>query len=58
MAVIANHCPNIQINVIDINEERIKAWNADNLTNLPIFEPGLDMLIKRCRNINLHFLVK
>jgi len=55
MAVIASHCPNIQINVIDINQERINAWNDDNLKNLPIFEPGLDALIKKCRDINLHF---
>ena len=55
MAVIANHCPHLQINVIDINEERIKAWNDENLNNLPIFEPGLESLIKKCRNKNLHF---
>ena len=55
MAVIASHCPNIQINVIDINEERIKAWNDENLNNLPIFEPGLESLIRKCRNKNLHF---
>ena len=30
MAVIANHCEDIQINVVDINKNRIKAWN-DNL---------------------------
>ena len=55
MAVIADKCPNIQINVVDINEERINDWNNIDLQNLPIFEPGLDKIIKRCRGRNLHF---
>ena len=36
MAVIADKCPNININVVDIDEERIKKWNDKNLNNLPI----------------------
>ncbi len=55
MAVIASKCPNIQINVIDINLDRINAWNSTNLEKLPIYEPGLSELIKKCRGINLHF---
>ena len=55
MAVIADNCPNIQINVVDHNCERIKAWNNRNLNKLPIFEPGLADVIQRCRDINLHF---
>ena len=55
MAVIASKCPNIQVNVIDINSDRINAWNSTNLENLPIYEPGLSDLIKKCRGINLHF---
>ena len=30
MAVIANYCPNIQVNVVDINKQRIDAWNYKN----------------------------
>ena len=55
MAVIADKCPHIQINVIDINENRIKLWNSEDLNNLPIFEPELDKIINRCRGKNLHF---
>ena len=55
MAVIASKCPHIQVNVIDINSERIREWNNSNLDKLPIYEPGLSQLIKRCRGINLHF---
>ena len=55
MAVIADRCPDIQINVVDLNEERINDWNDNDLKNLPIFEPGLDKIIKRCRNRNLYF---
>jgi len=55
MAVIAKHCPEIQVNVVDINEERIQRWNDNDLTNLPIYEPGLEEIIKKCRGNNLHF---
>ena len=55
MAVVADKCPNIQINVIDTNEKRIEAWNTENFETLPIYEPGLAEIIKRCRGKNLHF---
>ena len=55
MAVIADKCPDIQINVVDINKQRIDEWNNKDLKKLPIFEPGLDKIIKRCRGKNLHF---
>ena len=55
MSVIAKNCPHIQINVVDINEERIKRWNSPDLNDLPIYEPGLDKLIKQCRGRNLNF---
>ena len=55
MAVIADHCPNIQVKVIDINSSRIDAWNSADLAELPIFEPGLDKVIDRCRGRNLFF---
>ena len=55
MAVIADKCPNIRVTVLDINEQRILDWNDKNLSNLPVYEPGLDQIIKRCRGINLFF---
>ncbi len=55
MAVISKHCPHLEVNVVDINEERIIKWNDTNLDNLPIYEPGLKEIIKECRGVNLHF---
>ena len=55
MAVIADKCPQIQINVVDINKERIALWNDPDLSKLPIFEPGLEEIVARCRGRNLHF---
>ena len=55
MAVIAHKCPHIEVNVVDINEQRIKDWNNEDLSKLPIFEPGLPSLISVCRNRNLFF---
>ena len=55
MAVIADRCPNIEVNVVDIDEERIKKWNDKDLKNLPVYEPGLEEIIERCRNVNLYF---
>lgn len=52
MAMIALKSPDIEVVVLDINEGRIKAWNSDNL---PIYEPGLDDVVKQCRNRNLFF---
>ena len=55
MTVIADRCPNILINVVDTNAEKIKAWNSEDLNKLPVFEPGLRELIKKVRNKNLFF---
>ena len=55
MAVIASKCPNIKINVVDLNEERIARWNSDDLGDLPVFEPGLDKIVSECRDENLFF---
>ncbi len=55
MAVIASKCPNIKVTVVDINQKRIEAWNDKDLANLPIYEPGLDKLITKCRDKNLFF---
>ena len=56
MAVIASKCPNIKINVVDLNEERIARWNSNDLSDLPVFEPGLDKIVSECRDKNLFFL--
>ncbi|MDA9741682.1 nucleotide sugar dehydrogenase [Prochlorococcus sp. AH-736-L15] len=55
MAVIADKCPEINVEVVDINIERIKQWNSEDYEKLPIFEPGLQEIVKRCRGRNLHF---
>jgi len=52
MAMIAKQCPDIEVNVVDINESRIAAWNSDTL---PIYEPGLDEVVKEARGRNLFF---
>ncbi|KAK3738214.1 hypothetical protein RRG08_039625 [Elysia crispata] len=51
-AVIAASCPDLQVNVVDLSVERIAQWNSDNL---PIFEPQLDDVVKKCRGRNLFF---
>tara|TARA_B100000674_G_scaffold493273_1_gene515141 strand:- start:151 stop:1491 length:1341 start_codon:yes stop_codon:yes gene_type:complete len=55
MAVIAKNCPDIKVEVVDINEIRIKAWNDNDVANLPVFEPGLAEIVKKSRENNLSF---
>ena len=55
MCVIASNCPQLRIDVVDINEERIQAWNNTDLSKLPVFEPGLDNIVRKCRGVNLFF---
>lgn len=52
MSMIAAKCPEISVTVVDINEDRIAAWNSGNL---PIYEPGLQELVESVRGTNLHF---
>ena len=54
MAVIALKCPDISVTVVDLNPERIAAWNG-SLENLPIYEPGLSEVVKETRGRNLFF---
>ena len=42
MAVIALKCPHINVNVVDINQDRIDAWNSEDLSKLPVYDPVLD----------------
>ena len=55
MAVIAQKCPNIKVTVVDLNEKRIDDWNSEDLSLLPIFEPGLDEVVGEARGRNLFF---
>ena len=55
MAVIADRCPQVQVTVVDLNAERIAAWNDPDLGRLPVYEPGLDAVVGRARGRNLHF---
>ena len=52
MVVIANKCPDYKVTVVDISEERINAWNSDEL---PIYEPGLKDRVDKARGKNLFF---
>jgi UDPglucose 6-dehydrogenase len=55
MAVIAQKCPHIKVTVVDLNEERIAAWNDENVDNIPIYEPGLSAIVAEARGRNLFF---
>lgn len=55
MSVIAQKCPEIRVTVVDLNADRIAAWNDENLDNLPIYEPGLDKVVEEARGRNLFF---
>ncbi|VXB50339.1 UDP-glucose 6-dehydrogenase [Flavobacterium sp. 9AF] len=55
MAVIAQKCPHIKVTVVDLNQHRINAWNDLDVTKLPVYEPGLDVVVKEARGRNLFF---
>ena len=50
--IIASHCPDHRFVIVDINEKRIEAWQSDQL---PIYEPGLDEIVRQTRGKNLFF---
>ncbi|MBN1829381.1 MAG: nucleotide sugar dehydrogenase [Deltaproteobacteria bacterium] len=52
MAMIAMRCPHYKITVVDINDEKIARWNSNEL---PIYEPGLDEIVREVRGRNLFF---
>ncbi len=52
MAVIAKHCPQHRVVAVDINAEKIAAWQSDRL---PIYEPGLKETVLSARGRNLFF---
>ena len=55
MAVFAKNCPDIEFEVVDINQNRINAWNSEDLGKLPVFEPGLSEIISFVRGKNIIF---
>lgn len=52
MAMIAKKCSDIQVTVVDINKDRIAAWQSDEL---PVYEPHLDEVVKEALGRNLFF---
>ena len=52
LAMIAYKCPQYKVTVVDINPIRIAQWNSDDL---PIYEPGLEEIVKKSRGENLFF---
>ncbi len=52
MAMIALKAQDITVTVVDMNVARIAAWNSDTL---PVYEPGLDDVVKQRRGKNLFF---
>ena len=55
MAVIAHKCPDIKVTIVDLNAERIAAWNDEDVNNIPIYEPGLSDIVASARGRNLFF---
>jgi len=52
MAIIALKSLRIKVTVVDLSQPQIDAWNSDKL---PIYEPGLDEVVKAARGRNLFF---
>lgn len=55
MAIIAQKCPHIKVTVVDLNAERIAAWNNPDVSKIPIYEPGLSDVVAQARGRNLFF---
>ncbi|WP_299215923.1 nucleotide sugar dehydrogenase [uncultured Dokdonia sp.] len=55
MSVFADKCPDIKVKVVDVNTNRIEQWNDEDVSKLPIYEPGLSSIVSRTRNKNLFF---
>lgn len=55
MSIIAQKCPEIKITVVDMNADRIAAWNSEDLSKLPVYEPGLAEVVAEARGRNLFF---
>jgi len=55
MSIIAQKNPDIKVNVVDMNADKISAWNSKDLNNLPVYEPGLSKVVNDARGRNLFF---
>ena len=55
MAVIADNCPDIFVTLVDKDKRKIDSWNSQDLSKLPIYEPGLKDVVERNRGKNLFF---
>ena len=55
MSIIAQKNPDIKVNVVDMNADKIAAWNSKDLDNLPVYEPGLSKVVDEARGRNLFF---
>jgi UDPglucose 6-dehydrogenase len=53
-AVIALKCPHIAVTIVDLNQARVDAWNSADYA-LPIYEPGLEDVVRQARGRNLFF---
>ncbi len=54
MAVIAKMNPDRKVIVADIDARRIDAWNSPDFA-LPVYEPGLEEVVRETRGRNLFF---
>jgi UDPglucose 6-dehydrogenase len=50
--MIACKCPRYRVTVVDTNRERIAQWNS---AALPVYEPGLEEIVRKTRGRNLFF---
>lgn len=55
MAMIAHKCKDLQVSVVDLNADRIAAWNSEKL---PVYEPGLNEIVAENRDKNLFFSIE
>ena len=55
MSIIAQKNPDIKVNVVDMNVDKISAWNSKDLHDLPVYEPGLSKVVNDARGRNLFF---
>jgi len=54
MSVLALKNPKIKVTIVDVNKEKIDSWNG-SLDSLPVYEPGLNTIVKQARGKNLFF---
>jgi UDPglucose 6-dehydrogenase len=54
MSVLAYKCPDIKVTVVDLNQKRIDDWNHEDVTQIPIYEPGLSDIVKQARGRKCH----